>query len=101
MSLTIAFLEASPEHALHVRQALEEMIAESATTDPGLLRYELYESEDESNTFVLQRDVDAVEERLHAAGTERLMELGTALREELSSPIRIQRMRLVRSLHPE
>ncbi len=81
MLLTMAVLEASQEHALHVRQALEEMIAEASKEDPGLLRYELYESEDLPDTFIVQRDVDAVDERLHSAVTERLMELGTALRE--------------------
>jgi quinol monooxygenase YgiN len=100
MTLTLAILEAGPEHAQHVKLALEEMIEEAAREDPELGRYELYESEDESNVFVIQQEVDVVEERLHILSTERLMELGTALREELRGPIRVQHMRLVRSLSP-
>ena len=101
MTLTIATLEATPEHALHVRQALEEMIAEASVEDPELMRYELYESEDESDTFVIQHEVDTVDERLHILAAERFMELGTALREELRGPIHVQHMRLVRRLREE
>jgi hypothetical protein len=76
------------------------MIEESPTEDPELRRYELYESPDDANVFVVQQDVSLVDERRHELVAERLMELGTALRDELNAPIRFEHLRLIRALRP-
>lgn len=101
MTLFIATLESEPEHRQHVRQALEEMVAEASTEDPELRRYELYETPEQPDVFVVQLDTPTVEERMHELVQERLMELGTSLRDELHAPIKVEHLRLVRALHAE
>ncbi|MEZ4503510.1 MAG: antibiotic biosynthesis monooxygenase [Dehalococcoidia bacterium] len=101
MPMTIAILEAKPERRLHVRQALEEMVEESPLEDPELRRYELYESRDDQGVFVIQQDVPVIDELMRDRVAERMMEIGTALRDELRSPIRVSHMQLIRSSRHE
>lgn len=95
MPLNVAKLEPKPESRDHVRRAIEGMIRDARRLDPQLPRYELYESIDAPNTFLVQQVVSAVDDRLGDREAERLMELGTALSEELRRPIEIERLRLV------
>jgi hypothetical protein len=101
MTLLIATLEARPERRQHVRQALEEMVAEASTEDPELRRYEVYEDPARPNVFVMQLDTPVVEERLHEFVEERWLELGTGLRDELEAPVEVLHLRLLRALHPD
>jgi hypothetical protein len=101
MTLFIATLEARPDRHQHVRQALEEMIAEASEEDPELRRYELYDSPERPNVFVVQLDTPVVEEELHEFVQERVLELGNALRSELDAPVKVEHLRLIRSLHPD
>ena len=96
MTLTLAVLEAKPEKRADVRRALQEMIEDAPEDDPGLRRYELFESSEDPDVFVIQHDVPVVDERLAHRSSERLMELGTALREQLRAPIRVEHLRLVK-----
>lgn len=93
--ISMARIKAEPEFAMHVRQALEQMVKESETADPTLGAYALYESDDEPGTFLVEQRVPAVSDLLDRQDPERLMELGTALREELRGPIEIAHYRLV------
>ncbi len=54
-----------------------------------------HESDDEPGTFLVEQRVPAVSDLLDRQDPERLMELGTALREELRGPIEIAHYRLV------
>jgi len=98
--IAMARLQAEPEFASHVRQALEEMVEASRTADPALQAYALYESEDEPGCFLIEQRVSAVEDNLRPRDPERLMQLGTALREELNAPIEIARYRLITESRP-
>lgn len=95
MPRTSARFQAQPEDVMHVRQALEQMVHDARQEDPVLLEYVLYEFEDTPGEFLIEQHVSAVEEELKDLAEERLMELGTALREELNGPIYISHYRLV------
>jgi hypothetical protein len=97
MTTTLAILEAKPERRTHVRQALEQMVQDSAVLDPELREYALFESPERPNVFYIQQQIPAVDERLERMAEARLMETGTALREQLNGPIRIEHLRLLSS----
>lgn len=97
MIARFARVEAQPEKVDRVRRALEDMVRDSRTADPTLGEYVLYESDDQPGIFLLEQHVSSVEEELHDPDrdNQRLMELGTALREQLIRPIEINRYRLI------
>jgi histidinol-phosphate/aromatic aminotransferase/cobyric acid decarboxylase-like protein len=97
MTTTLAMLEAKPEDRTHVRQALEQMVHDSATLDPELRQYAVYESPERPNVFFVQQEIPAVDEELELMVAQRLMEVGTALREQLNGPIQLEHLRLVAS----
>lgn len=97
MTTTLARLEAKPEHRTHVREALEQMVRDSTVHDPDLREYAVYESPEHQNVFFVQQEVPAVDQRLERMAAQRLMEMGTALREELNGPIRVEQLRLLAS----
>ena len=94
MPTRMARLQAQPEDVTHVRQALGEMVRSAAEEDPTLGAYVLYEAEDTPGEFLIEQQVSAVDVELDDRADARLMELGTALREELG-PIEVSRYRLV------
>lgn len=95
MSTRMAILHAKPEDVIHVKQALSEMVRAAAVHDPTLDKYAVYESVDTPGVFLIEQHLTAVEERLDSNAGVRLMEVGTALREQLSGPIQIAEYRLV------
>lgn len=94
MPTRMARLQAQPEDVNHVRQVLGEMVQSAKEEDPTLGEYVLYESEDTPGEFLIEQHISAVDAELGDRADERLMELGTALREELG-PIQVSRYRLV------
>ncbi len=97
MIARFARLEAQPEKADRVRQALADMVRASKTEDPMLGEYVLYESEDDPGEFLIEQHVSSVDEAMQDPDqdNQRLMELGTALREQLIRPIKISRYHLI------
>ncbi|MCK9485970.1 MAG: antibiotic biosynthesis monooxygenase [Dehalococcoidia bacterium] len=97
MIARFARLQAQPEKVDRVRRALEDMVRSSRTEDPMLGEYVLYESDDDPGQFLIEQHVSTVEEALDDPDREnqRLMELGTALREQLIRPITIDRYRMI------
>ena len=97
MIARFARLEAQPEKKDRVRRALEDMVNASKTEDPMLGEYVLYESDEDPCEFLIEQHVSAVAEELDDPDqdNQRLMELGTALREQLIRPITITRYRLI------
>ncbi len=95
MPARLARIEAQPTAIDDVRRALEEMVRESEHRDPNLGRYELYESDETPGEFLIEQHITIVDEEVGSLEDERLMQLGTALREKLSGPIEIASYRLV------
>ncbi len=97
MIARFARVEAQPEKVDRVRRALEDMVRDSRTEDPMLGEYVLYESDDEPGTFLIEQHVSSVDEALQDPDedNQRLMELGTALREQLIRPIQVDKYRLI------
>lgn len=83
MIARFARIQAQPEKVDRVRRALEDMVRDSRTEDPMLGAYVLYESEENPCEFLIEQHVSSVEEEMDDPDrdNQRLMELGTALRE--------------------
>lgn len=93
--IAVARIKAQPAKVNDVRHALEQMVKDSESEDPNLEEYALYESSDEPGCFLIEQRISAVDDRLALREPERLMELGTALREKLDGPIEVAKYHLV------
>jgi quinol monooxygenase YgiN len=98
MITAIARLHADPGKEQRVRETLEDMVDAARHSDPELRAYSVHVSEDDPSLFLVYEEYSSVERRDADAESKHLMELGTALRESLREPIRIERYRYLKGI---